>query len=126
MKATLVNGVLLAGLSLLVTPACSVHAPGAYYDGDGYGDVARGQRRAWDRGYHHGVKAGVKDRERHRRFDPWRHHQYRDADSGYSSRYGPRPSYSRTYRDGFRAGYEEGYGRRGGRYGRDGRAVPRR
>jgi hypothetical protein len=126
MKATLVNGVLLAGLSLLVTPACATYPPGAYHHGEGYRDTARGQQRAYDRGYHHGVKAGIKDWKRHRRFDPWRHSRYRNADSGYRSRYGPRPYYSRAYRAGFREGYERGYGRRGGRHDRYGYSVPRR
>jgi len=115
MKATLVNGVLLAGLSLLVTPACAVHHPGAYHHRGAYADSARGQQRAYDRGYHHGVQAGTRDWERHWRFDPWRHSRYRNADSGYRSRYGPRQYYSRAYRAGFRAGYERAYGPRGGR-----------
>ena len=114
MRPTVINVVLLASLSLLAAPACSTHYPGAYPHGGAYGEHTRDLRRAWDRGYRDGVRAGVKDWKRHRRFDPWRHGRYRSADSGYRSRYGPRPYYSRAYRSGFRAGYEQGYGRRRG------------
>jgi hypothetical protein len=114
MKAIFKGGVLLGVLSLLAAPACSAHS-GAFHHGGAYGGHAEGQQqKAYDRGYHHGVKAGVKDWERHRPFDPWRHSRYRNADSGYRSRYGPRPYYARAYRAGFREGYERAYGRRGG------------
>jgi hypothetical protein len=126
MKATLRGGVLPACLGLLALPACSTHYPGAFHQGGAYEEHARDQHAAYDRGYHHGVKAGVKDWKRHRRFDPWRHSRYRHADSGYKSRYGPRGSYSRAYRVGFRAGYQWGYGQPGGRHTRDGHAVSRR
>ena len=125
MRATFINGVVLAGLSLLVAPACSTHHPGAVHYGGAYGEYARGQQRAYDRGYHDGVQAGVRDWSRHRRADLWRHSRYRNADSGYSSRYGPRPSYGRAYRAGFRAGYAQGYGLRRGPRTRDWYAVPR-
>jgi len=110
MKLSHMMGSLLTGVCLLALPACSVHHPGAAYH---YGDdarLARGNGRAYDRGYHDGMKAGTSDWRRDRRFDPWRHGRYRSADSGYRSRYGPRPYYRRTYRSGFRAGYELGYG----------------
>jgi hypothetical protein len=123
MKVTLVNGVLLAGLGLLAMPACATRYPGTFHHGGAYSEYERGQDRAYERGYHHGVKAGAQDWRHHRRFDPWRHGRYRSADSGYSTRYGPLPSYSRAYRAGFRNGYERGYG--GGRYSRPGYAVPR-
>lgn len=112
MKPTLLQGAVLAGLGLLVTPACSIHHPGAYHHRGDYPEYARGHHSAYERGYHHGVEAGAKDWRRHRHFDLWRHSRYRHADSGYSHRYGPRPSYCRAYRAGFRAGYEQGYGPR--------------
>ena len=114
MKATLVNGVVLAGLSLLVAPACATYYPDAYHHGGVRGEYARGQQKAYDRGYHDGVKAGAKDRDRHRTFDLWRHSKYRNANSGYNSRFGPRASYSEAYRAGFREGYARGYGRGSG------------
>lgn len=125
MKATFVSGILLAGVSLLVVPACSTHSPGSFHHGSAHREYAQGQQRAYDRGYRQGVKAGVKDWKRHRRFDPWRHGRYRSADSGYSSRYGPRPSYGRAYRSGFRTGYAQGYSPRRGRYAHAASAVPR-
>lgn len=109
MKPTLIQGALIAALSLLVAPACSTHHPGVFHHGD-YTEYARGHDRAYERGYHHGVQAGVKDWRRNRRFDPWHHGRHLSGDSGYNSRYGPRPYYYRAYREGFRAGYERGYG----------------
>jgi hypothetical protein len=109
MRPTLIQSAALAGLSLLVAPACSTHYPGAFHHGGDYPEYGRGYERAYDRGYHHGVEAGAKDRRHNRHFDLWRHSRYRNAESGYNPRYGPRPSYCQTYRAGFRAGYEQGY-----------------
>jgi hypothetical protein len=114
MKPTLIQGAVLAGLSLLVAPACSIHHPGAFHHGGDHRDYGRGYDRAYDHGYRHGIEAGARDRRGHRHFDPGRHSRYRHADSGYSPRYGPRPSYCQAYRAGFRAGYEQGYGPRRG------------
>jgi hypothetical protein len=125
MKLTPTTGALFAAVSLLAMPACSAHHPGTYHDpGYHYDDYRRGRERAYERGYRDGLKAGAKDWERHRRFDPWRHGRYRDGDSGYRSRYGPRGHYRRAYRTGFRTGYELGYtSPRGWRHTR--RARPR-
>jgi hypothetical protein len=109
MKLTQPTGALVAGLSLLAASACSSHHPGAVSHPGHYGDYARGHDAAYARGYHDGVKAGVKDWKRDKRFDPWRHGRYRSADSGYRSRYGPRVDYRRAYRAGFRTGYDLGY-----------------
>jgi hypothetical protein len=126
MKPTLVQGVLLAGLGLLLAPACSTHHPGPYHRGGGYQDYGRVHDGAYGRGYHHGVKAGARDWKRNRRFDLWRHDRYRSGDSGYRSRYGPRSQYCRSYRSGFRAGYERGYRpARHRRAGRGGYGGPR-
>ena len=118
MKSTLVHSALLVGLGVLAAPACSAHHPGAYHQRGDYTQYARGQQRAYDRGFHQGVEAGARDWKRRQRFDPWRDSRYRSADSGYSSRYGPRQPYGRAYREGFRAGYERGYGPRGRGHGR--------
>ncbi len=127
MKLTHTAGALLAAVSLLAVPACSAHHPGGYYDpGYHYDDYARGRDRAYERGYHDGLKAGVKDWKRHKRFDPWRHRRYRNADSGYRSRYGSRAHYGRAYRTGFRTGYELGFSPpRDRRYRGPRRARPR-
>jgi hypothetical protein len=106
---------LLAGLSLLALPACSSHHPGAVHRGSGYWEHARGHDVAYDRGYRDGLKAGLKDWKRGRRFDVWRHGRYRSGHSGYRSRYGARSHYQRAYRAGFRTGYHAGYGSYRGR-----------
>ena len=110
MKLTHTTGALFAAVSLLAVLACSAHHPGAYHHpGYHHDDDSRGRDRAYERGYHDGLKAGTKDWKRHRRFDPWRHRRYRSADSGYRSRYGPRGWYQQAYRAGFQTGYELGY-----------------
>jgi hypothetical protein len=118
MTLTRETGALLVGLSLLAPPACSSHYPGAVYHHGDHWDVSQGRDRAYDRGYHDGVKAGMKDWRRERRFDVWRHRRYRNGDSGYRSRYGPPSYYRRAYRAGFRAGYRVGYGPSRGWYRR--------
>jgi hypothetical protein len=99
------------------------------YD-DRYGDDPYGNRRdrdygygisqaAFDRGYQEGLRAGQDDRYNNRRYDYERHSAYRDADAGYSGRYGDRQTYRDSFREGYRRGYDEGYNR-GGRYRRNG------
>ena len=126
MKPTFIHGAMIVGLGLLAGPACSAHHPGAYHHGDAYTDYARGHRVAYDRGYHHGVEAGARDWRHHRRFDPLQHGRYRSGDWGYSSRYGPRPSYCRSYRAGFRAGYDRAFGPPRGHRGYGRYTGPRR
>lgn len=126
MKPTHITGAVLAGLSLLVAPACASHHPGAIHTHGREAGYGAAHDPAYDRGYHDGLNAGVKDWKRDHPFDIWRHDRYRSADSGYRWRFGPRPDYRRAYRAGFRAGYELGYGPpRGRRPLGDRRSRPR-
>jgi hypothetical protein len=86
--------------------------------------VAR--QAGYERGYEHGLAAGARDFQHHERFTVWGHRRYRQADSGYRSRYGPRPVYQQAYRRGFEDGYQAGYGppHRDRRYHRDWRYYP--
>jgi hypothetical protein len=67
------------------------------------------QDPAFARGYSDGWERGANDRHDRNRYDPVRHHDYRDADDGYFRSYGPKDYYRNNYRDGFRRGYEEGF-----------------
>ena len=115
MKQVKVAASLAAGLGLIILPGCaSGYAGGGPPIHHHHRHLAPhygyGQSEAYDRGYHDGVKAGVKDWRRDRRFDYWRHKRYRRGDSGYRSRYGPKSYYREAYRAGFEAGYRLGYG----------------
>lgn len=73
-----------------------------------YDDYAENAYRlGYDRGYEEGFDHGRDDAEDHDGFNFWHDKDYRNADKGYRSHYGPRYSYER----GFRAGYEEAYRR---------------
>ena len=113
------------------------------YRDDGYyrdGRWGRGGRfgagdEGFERGFRAGTKQGNKDVARGRRFDIRRHDEYRDADNGYSSRFGSRRDYQNGFRRGFEEGYRAAFDQRYGKgrwddrydpYGRDGYARPRR
>jgi hypothetical protein len=117
MRLTWIAPGLLAGLGIIVAPACAHRSVGVSLHHHRYHPELAGARQAgYERGYHDGMKAGIKDWERDRHFDCWRHRRYREASSGYRSRYGPRSVYSRAYRAGFEEGYRLGYGPVRGRY----------
>jgi hypothetical protein len=69
--------------------------------GDGYRDAAH------DTGYRDGIEGAQKDIRKNKRFDFNDHDWYRDADHGYSSDYGDKESYRRSYRQGYEAGYRD-------------------
>lgn len=67
------------------------------------------QEPAFAAGYESGYEKGFADGRDGERYDPVRHADYRDAESGYTKAYGPRDAYRNNYRAGFRQGYEAGY-----------------
>ena len=60
-------------------------------------------------GYRHGYDLGLLDGQDGHRYDPVRHRDYRDGQSGYVSSYGSKDAYRTNFRTGFRQGYEDGY-----------------
>jgi hypothetical protein len=100
-------GALLAVTVIAVTPACAAQSYG-YRQTQYQRDL---ERRAYDNGYHDGLKAGEKDARSHRAYSLERHDDWRDADDGYHRDYGDRGFYQRVFRDGFRAGYSETFNR---------------
>lgn len=74
--------------------------------GDVYGRSDAAYRYGYELGYGDGVDHGDKDRSKRRPFDFADAKEYRKADKGYKSSYGPKYDYIA----GYRAGYEEGYG----------------
>ena len=60
-------------------------------------------------GYNEGIKEGRKDRERGDRFDYRDEEDYRNANTGYSSRLGDRSAYAQYFREAFVNGYTDGY-----------------
>jgi flagellar biosynthesis/type III secretory pathway protein FliH len=64
-----------------------------------------GYRIGYDCGYDDGYRQGRADGHHHDRYDFRHAREYRHADRGYRSAYGPWPAYSNAYR----RGYEEGY-----------------
>ena len=76
-------------------------------------DVAREQ------GHSFGLSAGASDAQRNRRYDPERSSAYKNATSGYDSRFGNKGQYKQEFREAFLQGYREGYQQYGnGRYDR--------
>lgn len=96
---------------------------GRWHDTSHYG--AAMLRRAVERGYQEGMRAGRSDRyDRYGRYDHRRSRMWIDASEGFGGRYVSRSDYAHFFRQGFQRGYEDGfYGHQ--RYGRriDGDAV---
>ena len=103
---------LLSASVLLAAPACASYGYG-YQRGGVSRDV---ERRAYDRGYREGVKAGEEDGRKGRAFSFQQHGDWRDADDGYHRDYGDREFYRRVYRRAFETGYGEGFNRYGRGY----------
>jgi hypothetical protein len=90
----------------------NVHGHARGYDGryarPRYDDYAESAYRfGYNRGYEEGFDDGRDDALDHDDFDFWHDKDYRNADKGYHSHYGPRYGYER----GFRVGYEQAYRR---------------
>jgi hypothetical protein len=64
---------------------------------------------AYNEGYVRGSRAGNEDARRGNRYQFNDESDYRDADHGYRSEFGPREAYRIQYRRGFEAGYNAGY-----------------
>jgi flagellar biosynthesis/type III secretory pathway protein FliH len=72
---------------------------------------AQGVGTGYDRGYREGVQQGEQDGRQGREPQVDRYSRYRDADTGYQSRYGNRDVYRDEFRRGYSAGYRTGYDR---------------
>lgn len=106
---------LLTAATLAIAPACAAtYGPGYRYGGYGYDDdggYRQVGRVAYDNGFHEGLEAGENDGRNGRRYEPYRHDDWRDADQGYRRNYGDREFYRRSFRSGFEAGYSQAYSR---------------
>jgi hypothetical protein len=91
--------------------ASRAQADGPYgrYPSYGYQRDQYTRSAGFDRGFNDGLKHGRKDGDKRRAFNVARDDDFRDADNGYHSSYGPRFIYAAGYRDGYRAGYSRGY-----------------
>jgi len=74
-----------------------------------YGGSYQFRQAALNAGYNEGIKEGRKDRERGDRFDYRDEEDYRNANTGYNSRYGDRSAYAQYFREAFVNGYTDGY-----------------
>jgi flagellar biosynthesis/type III secretory pathway protein FliH len=89
----------------------------------GSADAARAQiaglSAGFQEGYSRGVRAGDEDGRRRESFNFNDEAEYRRADAGYRSQYGPIDRYRNEFRRGFEQGYRSGYDRyyQGGRGG---------
>jgi hypothetical protein len=105
----------LVAIGMLASaPACAAtygggYRYGGYYDYGDRGYYRQIERVAYDRGFHEGLEAGDKDARKGRRYEPYRHDDWRDADEGYRRSYGDREFYRRSFRSGFEAGYSQAY-----------------
>lgn len=113
MKSFTATGLVAASMLAIPAPSAAdvrigvgIHIDNGYrrerYYQDTYGV-------GYDRGYEDGYREGGKDGRRHERYSFWDEGRYRDGDSGYKGRYGPRWEYRNGYRRGFEAGYRQGY-----------------
>jgi hypothetical protein len=74
-----------------------------------YGGSYQFRQNALNAGYNEGIKEGRKDRERGDRVDYRDEEDYRNANTGYNSRYGDRSAYAQYFREAFVNGYTDGY-----------------
>jgi len=74
-----------------------------------YGGSQQFRQAALNAGYNEGIKEGRKDRERGDRFDYRDEEDYRNANTGYNSRFGDRSAYAQYFREAFVNGYTDGY-----------------
>jgi len=62
--------------------------------------VFSSSERAYNQGYHDGLKTGESDRKHDRSYDPDRSHYFQEAGFG---------NFAESYRDGFTRGYADGF-----------------
>lgn len=74
-----------------------------------YGGNQQMRQNALNAGYNEGVKEGRKDRNNGDRFDYRDEEDYRNANTGYNSRFGDRQLYAQYFREAFINGYTDGY-----------------
>ena len=86
--------------ALALTPASLAFAQYRPYQSEAYGQ-----------GLERGVRAGEEDSRRGQSFLFTDESDYRSADAGYRSQYGPRELYRDEFRRGYEAGYRTGYSR---------------
>lgn len=90
----------------------------------GYGNQGSGYNNiAFNTGYRDGMDGAQQDIRENKDFDYNDHGWYREADHGYSSRYGNKEAYRQQYRQGYETGYREVFDRSGygtGGYGNGG------
>jgi len=86
--------------ALALTPASLAFAQYRPYQSEAYGQ-----------GLERGIRAGEEDSRRNQSFQFTDESDYRSADAGYRSQYGPRELYRDEFRRGYEAGYRTGYSR---------------
>ena len=86
--------------ALALTPASLAFAQYRPYQSEAYGQ-----------GLERGIRAGEEDSRRGQSFQFTDESDYRSADAGYRSQYGPRELYRDEFRRGYEAGYRTGYSR---------------
>lgn len=82
------------------------------YDDDNYSNYGGNQQMrqsALNAGYNEGVKEGRKDRNNGERFEYRDEEDFRNANTGYNSRFGDRQVYAQYFREAFINGYTDGY-----------------
>lgn len=112
---------LTVGMVMTASACAATYGPGYRYGGYGYENrryYREVERVAYDNGFHEGLEAGEHDGRSGRRYEPYRHTDWRDSDEGYRRDYGDRDFYQRSFRSGFEAGYSQAYSRYSGYYRR--------
>ena len=74
-----------------------------------YGGSYQFRQTALNAGYNEGIKEGRKDRNNGDRFEYRDEEDFRNANTGYSSRFGDRQLYAQYFREAFINGYTDGY-----------------
>ena len=74
-----------------------------------YGGNQQMRQNALNAGYNEGIKEGRKDRNNGDRFEYRDEEDFRNANTGYSSRFGDRQVYAQYFREAFINGYTDGY-----------------
>ena len=74
-----------------------------------YGGNQQMRQNALNAGYNEGIKEGRKDRNNGERFEYRDEEDFRNANTGYNSRFGDRQVYAQYFREAFINGYTDGY-----------------
>lgn len=88
---------------------------GRVFESNRYGSVAEVARL---NGYRDGLREGGRDAGDGDAYNPFGEHAYKDAATGYISKYGNRDAYQQLYRQSFMRGYKESFDRYLGSYDR--------